>query len=414
MRWYLCCLLFTFRLAAAASPPALSLDEAVGRALGSAPQVAARSEGAAAMRELAVSAGRLPDPELMLNVNDLPVDGPDAWSTTADFMTMRMIGVKQEFPRGEKRRLERDRASTGAELADAELVETSLDVARETAGAWIRRAAIEAALAELHALRPDLELGAAAARAGVAGGRASTAEALAAEAAVVRLGNRIIEMETEAHHARIELGRWIGEDAERPLAPMPDFDRLPVPAPALLAGIERHGSIQPFESRLAAAQADVALARADKRPDWSAALAYADRGPEFSDMASLQFTIELPLFTRHRQDPVIAARSAELRQLEAERESALRAHTAEVHKMLVEWEQAGRRLEQYDRELVPLARERAMAAIAAYRAGSGEFQPALDAFEVEMELAVERAELTDTRGRAWAFLRYLERGQLQP
>ncbi|MGH8242535.1 MAG: TolC family protein [Steroidobacteraceae bacterium] len=405
-------LLIAGPVAFAADGPELTFDEAVARSLQGAPQVIARAEGATSMRELAVSAGRLPDPALMLNLNDLPVDGPDAWSTTADFMTMRMVGVMQEFPNGKKRRLERERALNEVDLADAELAETTLDVARETAQAWIRRAAIETALQELKALRPEVELGAVAARAGVAGGRASTAEALAAEVAVVRLGNRIVELETEAHHARIELARWIGDHAERPVGLAPAFDRLPEPASALLANVERQGPILPFDARLEAARSDLALARADRRPDWSAALAYADRGPEFSDMASLQFTVELPFFAKHRQNPRIAARRAELRQLEAERETTLRAHTAELHRMLVEWEQAGRRLEQYDRELLPLARERATAALAAYRAGSGEFQLALDAFEEEIETAVERAMLFETRGRAWAFLSYLEPRQL--
>lgn len=415
MRASLCFLfLIASSVSFAADGPALSFDEAVQLALQGAPQVSARAEGAVAMRELAISAGRLPDPEIMLNLNDLPVDGPDAWSTTTDFMTMRMVGVMQEFPRREKRRLERDRASSDVDLANAELAETSLDVARETARAWIRLAAIESALQDLKSLRPEVEFGATAARAGVAGGRASTAEALAAEAAVIRLENRIVEMEAEAHHARVELARFLGNEAERPLGPMPAFDRLPEPASALLANVEQHGPILPFDAELAAARTDIALARAEKRPDWSAALAYSKRGPDFSDMASLQFTVELPLFAKNRQDPVIAARSATLRQLEAERETTLRAHTAELRKMLIEWEQTGVRLAQYDRELLPLARERAEAALAAYRAGSREFQLALDAFEEELELAVERALLIDARGRAWAYFRYLEPRQLRP
>jgi outer membrane protein TolC len=329
-------------------------------------------------------------------------------------MTMRTVGLMQEFPWREKRRLQRERASADVALAGAELAETSLDAARETAQAWIRRAALESALADLRGLRPDIELGAVAARAGVAAGRASTAEALAAEAAVVRLDNRILELETETHHARIELGRWIGDEAERQLAPAPDLDRLPEPASALLADVEQHGPILPFAPRLDAARADVALARSDKRPDWSAALTFGKRGPDFSDMASLEFTIGLPLFARHRQDPVIAARGAELRQLEADREAMLRAHTAELRQMLVEWEQTGVRLERYDRELLPLARARAAAALAAYRAGRGAFQLTIDAFEYQVELAVERAFAVDARGRAWAYLRYLEPRQLQP
>lgn len=413
MRWtFGLWLLAVSLMASAADGQALSFDEAVELALQSAPQVTARAEGIMAMRELAVSAGRLPDPALLVGVDNLPVDGPDAGSTTADFMTMRNVGLMQEFPNRRKRSLERERASAEVRFADAELADTSLAVARETARAWTRRAAVESALQDLKSLRPEVELGAAAARAGVASGRASTAEALAAQAAIVRLDNRILELETEAHHARIELGRWIGAEAERPIAPMPGFDRLPEQASALLAGVGSHGPILPFEARLAAARTDVELARAEKRPDWSAALTFGKRGPDFSDMASLQFTVDLPLFARRRNDAVIAARGAALRQLEADRESMLRAHTAELHKTLVEWEQAGAQLRQYDRDLVPLARERATAALAAYRAGRGGFQLALDAFEEEIDVAIERAMLAEARGRAWAFLRYLEPRQL--
>jgi hypothetical protein len=81
--------------------------------------------------------------------------------------------------------------------------------------------------------------------------------------------------------------------------------------------------------------------------------------------------------------------------------------------MLVEWQQAGARLELYDRELLPLARERAAAALAAYRANRGAFQLTLDAFEAEIDLAVERARVAAARGRAWAYLHYLDPGRLQ-
>lgn len=76
--------------------------------------------------------------------------------------------------------------------------------------------------------------------------------------------------------------------------------------------------------------------------------------------------------------------------------------------MLIEWEQSGAQLAQFDRELLPLARERSHAALAAYRSGSADLRFAVDAFEDEIELVVERAEIADARGRAWAFLRYLE------
>jgi cobalt-zinc-cadmium efflux system outer membrane protein len=412
MRWLNCLLLITLPFTCAAERPELALDEAVAHAIVSAPEVAAGEEAVAASRDLAVSAGRLPDPALIVGIENLPVEGPDAWSTSADFMTMTTFGLMQEFPGRQKRRLERERASAESVVADAELSDTRLLVARETARAWIRRATLESALDALTRLRADLELGATAARAGVRAGRASTAEALAAESAVVRLETRLLELEGKARRARAELARWIGDEAERPLAGLPTFDTLPAPPGSLVADAGRHGRILPLDARLAAARTEAELARSERRPDWSAELVYGKRGPAFDDMASLRFTVDLPLFARHRQDPVVAARTADLRRLEAERDGSLRAYTAELRQMLIEWEQAGAQLDQFDRELLPLARERSRAALAAYRSGAADLRLAIDALQDEIDRLVERAELANSRGSAWAYLRYLEARQL--
>lgn len=413
MRWPSCLLLLTaIPLTCTAERLELPLDEAVARAVATAPEVAAGAEAVAATRDLAVSAGRLPDPALIVGVENLPVEGPDAWSTSADFMTMTTFGLMQEFPGRAKRRLERERASAEASVADAELSDTRLLVARETARAWIRRATIESALDALTGLRAEVELGATAARAGVRAGRASTAEALAAEFAVVRLETRLLDFEGKARQARAELARWIGDEADRPLAQPPAFDALPTPISSLVADVGRHGRILPLDARLAAARTEAELARADRRPDWNAELVYGKRGPEFDDMASLRFTIDLPLFARHRQDPVIAARKADLRRLEAERDGNLRAYTSELRQLLIEWEQSGAQLVQFDRELLPLARERSRAALAAYRSGSADLRLVVDALEDEIDMLVERAELASVRGSAWAYLRYLEARQL--
>lgn len=412
MRWPHCLLLIALPLTCAAERLELPLDEAVAHAVATAPEVAAGAEAVAAKRELAVSAGRLPDPSLIVGVENLPVEGPDAWSTSADFMTMTTFGLMQEFPGRAKRQLERESASAEANVIDAELSNTRLLVARATAQAWIRRAAIESAHDALTGLRAEVELGATAARADLRAGRVSTAEALAAESAVVLLETRLLDLEGKVRQARAELARWIGDEAERPLAQPPGFDALPTPGALLVADAERHGRILPLDARLTAARTETELARSERRPDWSAELVYGKRGPAFDDMASLRFTVDLPLFARHRQDPVIAARKADLRRLEAEREGSLRAYTAELRQMLIEWEQTGARLDRFDRELLPLARARSRATLAAYRSGGAGLRLAIEALEGEIELLIERAELANAHGSAWAYLRYLEVQQL--
>lgn len=336
MQWFRKLLLVLLTpLAAAASEltvgeEPLSLDAAVEQALQRAPQLSAQAENVDAAQALSVSAGRLPDPELVVGIDNLPVTGSDAYSATRDFMTMRKVGVMQEFTRAEKRRLLRDRAEARVTLAGAELVQTRLMIAREAAQAWIRRATSDASLEVLRLLEPEVDLQAVAARAAVASGRNSVTEALAAEAAVAQLANRVLAMQGESRRAALELARWIDADANRPLAPMPSLDQLPIPAPALLASVDEHAPLLSFESRTDAARIDIALAKAERRPDWSAGLAFAKRGPEFSDMVSFEIRIGLPLATKYRQNPVMTARSAELRRLEADRETELRMHTAEL------------------------------------------------------------------------------------
>ena len=414
MPWHrlLLLLLGAMPLCARADEP-LTLEAAVERALETAPQVGARTANVEAMQALTVSAGRLPDPELVVGVDNLPVTGADAYSTTRDFMTMRKVGVMQEFPAASKRRLQRQLAGAEAGVAEAELLESRLAIARAVAQAWIRRATAEASLNDLRELQPEVELQAAAARAAVSAGRGSTAEALAAEAAVAQLQARLLRMQSEARQASFELARWIDTDAMRPLAPMPSLSVLPTARAALLATVHEHGSLLALQSQIDAARLSVDLAKAQRSPDWSAELAFAKRGPDFSDMVSLEFRVGLPLFTKNRQDPQISAKHAQLRRIEADREAELRMHTAEIQQMLTEWEQLGMQVEQYERDLLPLAHERSRAALASYGSGRGDLRMALEAYQQEIDFVIERAELVNERGRAWAYLRYLGREHLR-
>ena len=401
-------------LAIASEGQPLTLDAAVEQALESAPQVTSGVAGVEAAQSIVLSAGRLPDPSLIIGVDNLPVNGADAYSTTADFMTMRKVGVTQQFPRLEKRRLQHARAQADADIADAELTRTRLEVARETAQAWIRVVTASSAFDQLRALQPDIELDATSARANLAAGRGSSADALTGETAVARLKNRLLQLQGEVRAARAELARWIGDAAQGPLAALPSFEELPVSPETIVSSAHLHGDLLPYEARLTAARTDVELARAERRPDWAAEISFAKRGPDFSDMASIQFTIGLPLFAKYRQDPVVRARSASLRQVEAARESEIRMHTAELQGAVIRWQQLGEQLAEYQRELLPLARERSQVALAAYRAGTGDLRGSIEAFSAETDLLIEVATLQNLRGEAWSSLRYLEAQHVHP
>lgn len=385
----------------------LSLEDAVDQALQEAPQVAVSAAMRDAAGAVAPSAGRLPDPELVTGIDNLPINTADRFSFTRDFMTMRKIGVMQAFPNRQKRRLQSERAEREIAVAHGELLKTRYDTARAVAEVWIARATDEESLARLKSLKPESDLQAAAARAALASARASAAEALAAQSMAAALDERILALEQDAQIQRAELARWLGADAERPLAGIPtDLDLGTTPA-ALLAAVHQHPALAPALAKLAEAQTDVELARAEKRPDWSAELDYAQRGPDFSNLVSLEFHIGLPLFARHRQNPVIAEKLARVHAQEAERDAEVRMHTAEIQGELARWSRGRERLRHYASELVPLARDRSRTALASYSAGRGDLRAVIDALTQDVNTQLEYVQLEGSVARAWAFLHFL-------
>jgi hypothetical protein len=85
--------------------PSLSLEEAIRIASQQSPQMAAQRSAITAAEQAAVSARQLPDPKGFFGIDNLPVTTSEAWSVTQDFMTMRKIGVMQDFPGAGKREL---------------------------------------------------------------------------------------------------------------------------------------------------------------------------------------------------------------------------------------------------------------------------------------------------------------------
>jgi len=386
----------------------LTLDAAVDLALARAPQIAAGQAATESANSLAVSAGRLPDPQAIVGIDNLPVTGADSFSTTRDFMTMRRAGLMQTFTPAAQRRSERAVAAADIALADSQLQATRYEVARATAGAWVRYAATSESLERLRALETDLETGARAVTAALKSGRTKVSEAFAADASVTQIKSRILQLQGELRRDESELARWIGSESLAPPGAIPPMDELAAEAEELRASVHKHVSLRPFDAQVEVAEAKLELARAARRPAWSTEISYAKRGPDYSDMASLQFTVDLPIFARNRQSPVIDSRGAEVRRAQAEREAELLMHQAEFEQMLVSWETTGEQLRFIDAERLPLARERTRAAVAAYRGSQGDIGAAIDSFEDEAELLMERASLQAERGMAWSYLRYLD------
>lgn len=81
-------------LAAAQAPQSLlTLEAALEIAQERSEALQAQDAATRAAREMAISAGRLPDPVLRLSINNLPIEGPMRYSLTGERMTMRSVEI---------------------------------------------------------------------------------------------------------------------------------------------------------------------------------------------------------------------------------------------------------------------------------------------------------------------------------
>jgi len=391
---------------AAGSEP-LSLAETIRLAGGQSRQLAAQDAAVVAAREMSVSAGQLPDPVLRLGVDNLPVTGRDSYSLTNDFMTMRRIGVMQEFPREEKRRLRSERSEREAERENASRQAMLANVQRDAAIAWLDRYYGEQMRSVLERLGDDTQGLIGAAEVAYRGGRGTQTDVLAARAALVGLEDRRSLLERQLRTAKITLARWIGADAERDLAGRPDIQSLHFDVARLDDELQHHPQLAALAKQVALADTDVRLARAAKKADWSVEFAYQQRGPAFSNMVSIGVSIPLQIAPGERQDRELAAKLALAEQTRAQLEDALRMHTAEVRAMIAEWESDRERLNRIETSLIPIAAQRTGAAVAAYRGNTGTLSAVLEARRNEGDARMQALQLTADTARVWAQLNFL-------
>ncbi len=391
--------------ALAAAP--LTLQQAAALAVARAPLVQAGHAREDAARAERNRAGRWPDPRLVFGVQNLPVQGPGAFSTAADSMTMRTVGFSQEIPSGAALAAERAGARAGEAAAHAETEQARLNTRQAAATAWVSLWAAEQARDQIEGLERQNALAIVAAKARLAGGTGSAADALAARAAQAELANRLDTANADIESARATLARWIGtEAANADLAASPDFARLPVSDARLLEIPDQQAPLLGWASREDRAEAALQGARASKHPDWSVDFSYGARAPGLPSMVMLQVGVRLPLFAAHREDQDILARRADLEAVRAERENARRAQVEAVQRLLATWQGYGRQVRRDRETLLALAADRSAVALAAYRGGAS-LQPWLEARRDEISSRLDYVDALKAWGDTWAQLAYL-------
>ena len=206
----------------------------------------------------------MPDPKLIIGIDNLPIEGPDRYTLNRDSMTMRRIGLMQEVPNGDKRLARRQLAEASMTRAEAEQRAMQLEIKRQTAVSWLDVYYAERSVGLFDQLDRQIEMLRSTVQSLIAGGSAQPGELLQADQEALALQDRRDELNRDVAVARAKLRRWIGNEADQPL--QGDVPNLNLVAPHLQQRIASHPELRAASARVGEASAELNEAIAEKTP----------------------------------------------------------------------------------------------------------------------------------------------------
>ncbi len=377
-----------------AASAALSFDETTRLAREQAPALQAQRSALDGAQALLPAAATLPDPRLIVGLDNLPVTGADRFSTSADFMTMQRIGLMQEVPNAAKREARTAGAQARIERERATLAVTELAVRRDAALAWLAVYFAESRAGQLSGLERENQLLQDTLDARIASGQALPAERTMARIDALMIADRRDDALRDVERARASLRRWVGARAAEPLEGGPPA--LQVSAEQLRADLHRHAELAPYDAMQAMARAEAREADAEQRGDWGWELVYSRR-PLYGDMMSFQLVFDLPWDRERRQQPQLVAKQREAERIEAERADTLRRHAEEIDAQLAELKALDAQHARLQRQALALNSERVALALASYQAGRGDLGTVLTARREAVETRLRLIDLDAQR-----------------
>ncbi|EWS55978.1 MULTISPECIES: TolC family protein [unclassified Methylibium] len=374
----------------------LSLEQALDLAAQRSQMARAARAGATGAAEMARASGQQPDPMLAVGIDNLPATGSNRFRTSAEEMTMKRIGIAQEWVPADKRTA---REAVANAVAGRELVAEHVAVAEarlQTALAYIDAyyagMALElTTLNEKHA-REELEAG----KGRLATVSGSSAEVLGLAGAVGVAEDESADQRQQQGAAAAVLQRWTG---------MP-VDGLSEPrtatVPALDAYVAAHPVVVTKLRDIEVARQEASAATLNRKPNWTWEVSYGQR-QGMSDLVSFGVRIPLPVAPAARQDRETAARLALVDKAEAELEEARRAAAGEYAALVSDARRLQERMERFDAGVLTPLRQRTAATLAAYRSNQASLVMLFEARHAEVEaqrkLLALRRDLTKTQAQ---------------
>lgn len=360
-----------------------------------------------ALENMAVSAGQLPDPKLLIGIDNVPVQGSNSHRLTREGMTMEKIGISQTWVSGTKRQRKVDTLQAQAREVEAGKGVILAQLQRDTAQAWLTLAIARKTLVAIDEQLAETQRQVAVQKASVASGSAQPDSAVDISLAVNEMLNLQDNARRDIQVAQARLMQLTGEEITQTSGPLPRIERLPASAAVLLEGVQQHPEIIQ-----AARAADVAKARSQQsavagQPDVGVQVYYGHRGDGMDDLAGVQLSVDLPLFQGKRQDKDYSADLSRAMEAKDQLTLLVREHKAQLNALIAQYQSAQAIYQRQRDTVLPLLQAKYRLTEAQYRAGNSTLTALLAARRAQLNGNVALSNNQQAMATAWAAIRYL-------
>lgn len=385
-----------------AAVPAPPVEDLVARALERSPTLEAlKTRYFAALRTVR-PAGALADPmiEFGFRSEGRPWDPMRPGS-------MAEVSVTQVLPYPGKRQSRREASRTSALVAEAE--------ARE----WQQRliALVRTLYARIHALDGEQEILAASSdlldllqattASRYAAGHADQEALLKVQMERLGVRERLTDLLAEREDLTASLLALLDEPSAYTLGPVTALPEVTLPERGLEEDAIAYCCIVAVaRARLDAARRRLEAARLETRPNFLVGVgAGSTLVPE--PVLTVRFGIEVPFWASEKQDPQIEEALLEVRAAEAELREKEALVRSELRSALARFRRAEELILVYREGIVPQTSLALQAALASYRAGTGDFSTVVEDYRRLLEARIALTRLESDRFIAWAALQEL-------
>ncbi|MFM0124565.1 TolC family protein [Paraburkholderia sp. RL18-101-BIB-B] len=382
----------------------VTLDAALQAATDRSASMQAAQASVGASSEAAVKAGQLPNPMLAAGIDNLPINGPQAFTIGQNILTMRRIGIEQEWVSPEKRRLRSALANQVVDKERAGFLAQLVNVRQQTATAWLNAAYAKKAVSLQQELVGHMTHELAATQASYRGAKASASDVVQAQLMLAQTQDQLLKAQQTLQTALISLSRWtagaVTDVAGEPPAPQSVVASLP---PDQLREVEP--ALMTATADMKVADADTAVANSNRSTNWTWNVSYLQGGSS-SRFVSVGVSIPLPINRKNVEDRDAAEKAQLGTRARLMYEDAQRQVDADIRTLSATLASGRERAAHLTSSLLPAADQRVQLATAAYKAGTGSLADTFAARRAQLDAELQVLDLQRDVSQTWAQLEY--------